>query len=180
MNKDKLFLLSVMLFYIVAGVAACAFFFFRGSSLSGNEAPSLSTLYDIKPELFRSVLPETTEAPREAADTPQETAGVPQETADALPEASDAVSEADTVETTTEPEPVYYAFTTLNVDTSLNVRQEPNLDAPIIARFSPGTTGYVLEQGSAWSLVRSGDITGYVSNEYLDFREIPKEEYPAP
>ena len=178
MNKDKFFLLSVMSFYIVAGVLACAFFFFRGSSLSGNESFSLSALYNIKPELFQSLLPEMTEAPREAADAPQETTDAPQETADALPEASDAVSEADPVETT--PEPVYYAFTTLNVDTSLNVRQEPNLDAPIIARFSPGTTGYVLEQGTAWSLVRSGDITGYVSNEYLDFREIPKEEYPAP
>ncbi|MDE5590602.1 MAG: SH3 domain-containing protein [Acetatifactor sp.] len=171
MNKDKLFLLSVMLFYIVAGVLTCAFFFFRSSSLSGNEAPSLSALYDIKPELFRSVLPETTETPLEAADAPQEAA-------DALPEVSDAVSETDPVETT--PEPVYYAFTTLNNVISLNVRQEPSLDAPIIARFSPGTTGYVLEQGSAWSLVRSGDITGYVSNEYLNFREIPKEEYPAP
>ncbi len=150
MNKDKFFLLSVMSFYIVAGVLACAFFFLRGSSL-----------------------PETTELPQKAAGAPQETAGT-------LPEVSDAVPEPDSVETTPKPEPVYYAFTTLNTDSTLRVRQEPGLDAPIIARFSPGTTGYVLERGPAWSLVQSGDITGYVSNEYLDFREIPKEEYPSP
>lgn len=171
MNKDKFFLLSVMSFYIAAGVLACAFFFFRGSSLSGNETSSLSVLYNIKPELFQSILPEMTEDPQEAAGASQETAG-------SLPEASDAVSEAEPVETT--PEPVYYAFTTLNIYSALRVRQEPNLDARIIARFSPGTAGYVLEKGSTWSLVRSGDITGYVSNEYLDFREIPEEEYPFP
>lgn len=154
MNKNKFYLLSVMSFYIAAGVFACAFFFFRGSSLSGNEGSSLSVFNNIEPELSQSV----------------------------LPEASDAVSEAASVEATPEPEPepVYYAFTTLNIHSSLHVRQEPGLEARIIARFSPGTTGYVLEQGSTWSLVRSGDITGYVSNEYLDLQEIPKEEYPSP
>ncbi len=149
MNKDKYFLLSVMGFYIAAGVLACVFFFFRGSSLSGNET---------------SALPETTEPS--------------QETVAVVPEASDAVLETDPVETA--PEPVYYAFTTLNLYTSLNVREKPDPEALIIARFSPGTTGYVLEQGAEWSLVRSGDVTGYVSNEYLDFREIPKDEYPSP
>lgn len=163
MNKDKFFLLSVMSFYIAAGVLACVFFFFRGSSLLGNEASSQSVLNNIKPELSQFILPETTEAP--------------QETADALPDALEAVPETDPVETT--PEPVYYAFTTLNTRSTLNVRQEPGPDARIIARFSPGTTGYVLEKGSEWSLVRSGDITGYVSNEYLDFREISEEEYES-
>ena len=152
MNKNKFYLLSVMAFYIAAGVLACVFFFFRGAPLSGDEASSLPVSHDIKPELSQST----------------------------LPEASDAASEADLKETTSESEPVYYAFTTLNRESFLHVRQEPGLDAPIIARFSPGTTGYVLEKGAAWSLVRSGDITGYVFNEYLDFQEIPKEEYPFP
>lgn len=154
MNKNKFYLLSVMSFYIAAGVFACAFFFFSGSSLSGNEGSSLSVFNNIEPELSQSV----------------------------PPEASDDVSEAAPVEATQEPEPepVYYAFTTLNIYTSLHVRQEPDLEAQIIARFSPGTTGYVLEQGSTWSLVQSGDITGYVFNKYLDFQEIPKEEYPSP
>ena len=35
-----------------------------------------------------------------------------------------------------------------------------------------------LEKGPVWSLVQSGDVTGYVFNEYLDFQEISKEEYP--
>ena len=143
MNKNKFFLLSVMSLYIAAGVLACAFFFFRGSSLPGNDTSSLSVLHYIKPELSRSVLPEVSE-------------------------------------TASEEEPVYYAFTISNVYTFLHVRQEPGLDAQIIAQFLPGTTGYVLEKGSSWSLVRSGSITGYVYNEYLDFREIPKEEYPSP
>ena len=52
------------------------------------------------------------------------------------------------------------------------------MNAQVIARFSPGITGYVLEKGPVWSLVQSGDVTGYVFNEYLDFQEISKEEYP--
>lgn len=157
MKKNKFFLFSVMSFYVVAGVLACCFFFLRGSSLSGNAAVTQPDLYEIKPELSQAAVPETTE--------------IIMETTAAEPE-----STSEPVET--EPERVYYSFTTLNINGPLHVREAASMNAQVIARFSPGITGYVLEKGPVWSLVQSGDIAGYVFNEYLDFQEIPKEEYP--
>ena len=76
-----------------------------------------------------------------------------------------------------EPEPVYYSFITLNTRSVLHVRKQPGMDGEIIDYLNPGTTGYVLERGDDWSLVQTSEITGYVSNQYLQFQEIPAEEY---
>ena len=156
MKKNKFFLFSVMSFYVVAGVLACCFFFLRGSSLSGNAAVTQPDLYEIKPELSQATVPETTEIILETTASEER-----------IPKPIE-----------TEPEPVYYAFTTLNLNGPLHVREAASMNAQVIARFSPGITGYVLEKGPVWSLVQSGDVTGYVFNEYLDFQEISKEEYP--
>ena len=59
----------------------------------------------------------------------------------------------------------------------LHVRKQPGMDGEIIDYLDPGTTGYVLERGDDWSLVQTSEITGYVSNQYLQFQEIPAEEY---
>lgn len=163
MKKNKFFLFSIMAFYIGAGALACCFFFLRGSSLSGNAAVTQTELYEIKPELSQAAIPESTEILLETTAAVEETLPAPTETE---------------TETEPEPEPVYYAFTTLNINGSLHVREGASMNAKIVARFAPGITGYVLEKGPVWSLVQSGDIIGYVFNEYLDFREIPKEEYP--
>lgn len=170
MKKRKLPMIAVMAFYIAAGTLACAIFFLRGSSLSWDEASSQTALYDIKPELSQA-------SPEETLQTPG--------TEESLPETSLAESESssETIASSDpsgETEPKYYAFTTLNIRGNLHVRESASINAGIIARFAPGITGYVLEKGPVWSLVTSGDITGYVFNEYLEFQEIPKEEYPFP
>ena len=100
MKKNKFFLFSVMSFYVVAGVLACCFFFLRGSSLSGNAAVTQPDLYEIKPELSQATVPETTEIILETTASEER-----------IPEPIE-----------TEPEPVYYAFTTLNLNGPLHVR----------------------------------------------------------
>lgn len=170
MKKSKFSMIAVMAFYIAAGVLACTFFFLRGSSLSGEEASAQTELYDIKPQLSQA-------SETESASTPE--ASQP----DTLPaeseyaQASSETSETESSDITTE-EPKYYAFTALNFKGNLHVREAASMNAKIIARFTPGSSGYVIELGPTWSLVTSGDITGYVFNEYLEFTEIPEEEYP--
>lgn len=80
-------------------------------------------------------------------------------------------SESIPAEESSESSPTYVSFTTLNIKSSLHVRIAPGMDSEIIARLSPGTTGDVIERGDEWSLIKTGDITGYVSNRYLKFEE---------
>ena len=71
----------------------------------------------------------------------------------------------------------YYAFTTTNKVSILHVRKEPSMDAEIIFRLPPASTGYVLERGESWSLIQTPEISGYCNNGYLDFQEVSEEEY---
>lgn len=177
MKKSKFPMLAVICFYVVVGIAACIILFLRGSSLSGNTGAPQTALYEIKPELS-----ETASGGEPESSLPSETEPVSlPETSAPEPESSEAVPQETVPETESqEEEPVYYAFTTLNTTSSLHVRESDSMKAKVIARLSPGVTGYVLEKGPVWSLIQSGDITGYAFNEYLEFHEIPKEEFPAP
>ena len=72
---------------------------------------------------------------------------------------------------------VFYAFTAVHRKGRLNVRVSADTNAPIVGRLTSGAEGLVLEKGTEWSLIQTGDITGYVYNQYLEFHEIPEEEY---
>ncbi|MCD8149176.1 MAG: cell wall hydrolase [Clostridiales bacterium] len=54
-------------------------------------------------------------------------------------------------------------------DTSLNIRKEPDTDSEIIGKMSRGAAAEVVEQGEEWSKIVSGDVEGYVCNEYCVF-----------
>lgn len=56
-------------------------------------------------------------------------------------------------------------------DSSLNVRSEANADSEIIGRMYRGASAEVLEKGEEWSKISSGDVEGYVKNEYCVFAE---------
>lgn len=53
-----------------------------------------------------------------------------------------------------------------NVDEYLNVRVEPNKEAAIAGKLEKGDRGTVLEKGAEWTKIQSGQLVGYVSNEY--------------
>ena len=88
--------------------------------------------------------------------------------------------ESPAAETESQPEEEikYYAFQVHAVSTFLHLREAPGLNEKIIGRLKPKTTGYVLERGEEWSLIVTGEQTGYVSNAYIDMVEIAKEDYP--
>ena len=140
-------------FYILAGCLICSALLLYGSSLAKHPLAS------------GSVFPVSASA-KEAEDS-----------ADASEDSviPDAPSEEETTEPAADPAPVSYTFVTLNTKSALHVRVQPGMDAEIIFRLSPGATGDVLERGDAWSLIRTSEITGYVSNQYLQFQEIPPE-----
>lgn len=57
------------------------------------------------------------------------------------------------------------------VDNSVNVREEPGEDAPVAGKLFKNCSGTILEQGDGWTKIESGNLIGWVSNDYLYFGE---------
>jgi len=56
-----------------------------------------------------------------------------------------------------------------DVDSYVNVREEANTDSKIAGRLYEGDGGIILERADGWTKISSGNLEGYVSNEYLLF-----------
>ena len=57
----------------------------------------------------------------------------------------------------------------VNVSEYLNVRAEADAEAEVVGKIFAGQGGEVIWQGDTWSLVRSGNVEGYIMNEYAWF-----------
>ena len=55
------------------------------------------------------------------------------------------------------------------VDESVSVREEANADSAVVGKMFRGDAGEILEQADGWTEIQSGDVTGWVSDEYLAF-----------
>lgn len=53
-----------------------------------------------------------------------------------------------------------------NVKEYLNVRVEPNQEADLAGKLAKGDRATVLETGAEWTKIQSGNLVGYVSNQY--------------
>ena len=51
--------------------------------------------------------------------------------------------------------------------TTLNIQKKGSINAKIVGKMKKGNIATVLKKGSEWSKVRSGNVTGYVKNQYL-------------
>lgn len=56
-----------------------------------------------------------------------------------------------------------------NVEEYVTVRLEPNAEAEAVGRMFKGDGGEILEELEGWTKISSGNVEGYVSNEYLFF-----------
>lgn len=54
-----------------------------------------------------------------------------------------------------------------NVSDTLNVRANSTIISDIVGTLQPGDGGIVLSKGPQWSRIQSGNVTGYVMNEYI-------------
>lgn len=61
-----------------------------------------------------------------------------------------------------------------NVDNSVNVREAAGEDAPVAGKLFKNCSGIILEQTEGWTKIQSGNLTGWVSNDYLIFGEDAK------
>lgn len=89
-----------------------------------------------------------------------------------------AEDKASTKDTAAQSESKYEnkAVADVRSNTTLNIRKAGNMNSEIVGKMKKGNIATVLEKGSEWSKVKSGNATGYVKNDYLVFdNEI--EEY---
>jgi spore germination cell wall hydrolase CwlJ-like protein len=56
-----------------------------------------------------------------------------------------------------------------DVNEALNVRAEAGEDAELVGKLRKGDRATVLEKGSDWTKITSGNVTGYVRNDYCVF-----------
>lgn len=159
MNNTQKQIVFTLCFFILLGLAVCILYF---AGLLPNSSASVAVSNPMADMVIGS------------ADAPSTSV----QPAEVLPDDSEPEVEAETEATEAPKETQYYSFVTVNRHEILHVRETPSMESPVIARLAPGTKGYVLERGPAWSLIVTGNIKGYSYNEYLDMTEIEPEELP--
>ena len=80
------------------------------------------------------------------------------------PEPSTAPSVTDTPAGNTS-----FRYVIANVKENLNVRSGPSESYPVIARLPANGYARIIERGSEWTKLKSGQFTGYANNRYLLF-----------
>ena len=57
------------------------------------------------------------------------------------------------------------------VDDSVSVRESPGTESAVIGKMFKGDAGEIIEQADGWTRIQSGDVNGWVSDEFLAFGE---------
>ncbi len=125
----------------------------QGEDLQDPETPAGST--EEESEEQSSEKPHEEEIPEEPAEVPVE-----EETPEEPEEPAKPEEPAHTVD-----------FIIANVDTALNIRSGPSTDDEIVGKLYRGGRATILERGSEWTKITSGNVTGYASNEWMMFDE---------
>ncbi|HPF28496.1 MAG TPA: cell wall hydrolase [Lachnospiraceae bacterium] len=63
-----------------------------------------------------------------------------------------------------------------NVTDSVNVRQEPDENADKVGKFYKDCGGYIIEYTEEWTKIESGNLIGWVNNDYLTFGDEAQQE----
>lgn len=66
----------------------------------------------------------------------------------------------------TEEEQLWQNRVMANVKDKMNVRAEASTESEIVGRFRKGDVAEVIEIGDEWTHIKSGNVDGYVKNEY--------------
>ncbi len=68
-----------------------------------------------------------------------------------------------------------YELVMANIQTSLNLREEPSEEALIMGKMYQDCGGEVLERANGWTKIQSGNLIGWTKDEYLLFGEEAEE-----
>ena len=63
-----------------------------------------------------------------------------------------------------------------NVTSYLNVRQDPSVEGKILGQLYCDCGGVIVEYGEEWTKIRTGNLEGWVNNEYVYFGEEATEK----
>lgn len=61
------------------------------------------------------------------------------------------------------------------VEDSVSIRAEASTDAAVVGKLFKGCSGDILEEGDGWTRICSGNVEGWVSNDYLAFGKEAEE-----
>ncbi len=56
-----------------------------------------------------------------------------------------------------------------NVTEEVNIRETPSEESNVVGHLRAGNVGDIVEQVEGWTKITSGNVTGYVSNQFLAF-----------
>lgn len=97
-------------------------------------------------------------------------AGITTTVADYMTDAQVLATEAKEKQLVTAAQMAAYGYTNLGiaqVDGNLNVREAPSTEASVVGKMPNNAGCEILEVDGEWTKISSGDVTGYVSSEYL-------------
>lgn len=80
------------------------------------------------------------------------------------------LTEEECLKAAAEAEGAFWGYTNLgiaNVSSSLNVRKEPSTEAALAGKMKENSACEILEVKDGWAHIKSGEVEGYVSAEYL-------------
>ena len=69
----------------------------------------------------------------------------------------------------------WYGKVMANVEDSVTIRAEASSDSAAVGKMFKGDAGEILEQQEGWTRIQSGDVDGWVSDEYLAFGKDAEE-----
>lgn len=61
------------------------------------------------------------------------------------------------------------------VEDSVSMRAEASTEAAVVGKLFKGNAGNIVEEGDGWTLIQSGNVTGWVNNDYLAFGKEAQE-----
>jgi len=117
--------------------------------------------------------PEAEETSAEDGDSQETTSAETEPSSEASAEVVPTETTEEAVEETTEASAEvidYFAnqfVVTVTGKSALNVREEPDADSKWVGKMYEGSGGTILETGDGWTKIKSGNVTGWVSNDYI-------------
>lgn len=176
MRLDKKAVEGVVVAISLTTMTICAAVANKGSVYASNVATTrvlTEEATDIEKNGMAGVVVELKSMEITALDSLEAvTASVEQTQTDVVASGQESESTEDVVpaaETMTEEEAAWQGNLMANVDEFLYVRAEADENASIVGKLYKGDKAVIVEAGEAWTHITSGNVDGYVKNEYCLF-----------
>ena len=129
------------------------------STLDNLEEQSMTALAQVGVEQIQMDVVTASETSSEVLTEENETEAI-----------EEVVAETEVVEPAlSEEEQLWQNRLMADVSKQMNVREEASAESGLVGRLRKGDVAEVVEKGEEWTLIRSGNVEGYVKNSYCVF-----------